>query len=107
MFPVPSNWLVVGKRDTALSGERSVLTEGGRDKSWVMRKLMEQAIASLATLPEADQEKIGQQLLDHVSRLKALRAELRKGLDSLEAGQGKPVDIEEFIRRAHDRHGGS
>jgi hypothetical protein len=72
-----------------------------------MTKLMEQALASVATLPEADQEKIGRQLLDHVSKLKALRAELRKGVDSLDAGEGKSLDIEDFIHRAHERHGKS
>jgi hypothetical protein len=72
-----------------------------------MTKLMQQAIASVATLPESDQEKIGQQLLEHVSKLKALRTELAKGLESLDAGRGRSLDIEELTRRARDQYGKS
>ena len=72
-----------------------------------MTKLMQQAIASVATLPESDQEKIGQQLLEHVSKLKALRTELAKGLESLDAGRGLSLDIEELTRRARDQYGKS
>jgi hypothetical protein len=72
-----------------------------------MTKLLQQAIASVATLPESDQEKIGQQLLEHVSKLKALRTELAKGLESLDAGRGRSLDIEELTRRARDQYGKS
>lgn len=72
-----------------------------------MTKLMQQAIASVASLPESDQEKIGQQVLEHVSKLKALRTQLAKGLESLDAGRGRPIDIEEFIRRTRDQYGKS
>lgn len=72
-----------------------------------MTKVFQQAIESVATLPEADQEQIGQELLDHVTKLKALRAEIAKGLQSLDAGRGKPLDIEDVIRRARDQHGKS
>jgi hypothetical protein len=35
------------------------------------------------------QERIGRSLLSHVEKLRALRAEVDKGIASLDAGQGK------------------
>ncbi len=58
-----------------------------------MVKTLEQAIAEVATLPAADQE--------HVEKLRELRADIDKGLRSLDAGEGTPLDIEEFIRQAN------
>jgi hypothetical protein len=63
-----------------------------------MVKTLEQAIAEVATLPDADQEQIGRQLLSHVEKLRGLREELDKGIRSLDAGKGAAVDIDEFIR---------
>jgi hypothetical protein len=40
-----------------------------------MVKTLERAIAEVANLPEAAQEKIGQELLAHVERLRNLRTE--------------------------------
>jgi hypothetical protein len=70
-----------------------------------MANLWEQAAASVAALPEADQERIGQRLLDHVSTLKALRAELMKAVRSLDAGEGRSLDPNKFLRRARDPDG--
>ena len=70
-----------------------------------MTKLLEEAVAKVASLPEADQERIGRDVLSHVEKLRHLRAELDKGINSLERGEGKELDMEEFIRRAHQRHG--
>jgi len=64
-----------------------------------MVKTLEQAIVELSNLSADDQEQIGRKLLSHVERLRELRAEIDKGLRSLDAGQGKSLDIEEFIRR--------
>jgi antitoxin ParD1/3/4 len=36
-------------------------------------------------------------------RLEELRAELRPALEELDRGEGKPLDIEEIIRRGHER----
>jgi hypothetical protein len=63
-----------------------------------MVKSLEQAIAEVAALPDADQEQIGRQLLSHVEKLRSLREELDKGIRSLDAGKGTAVDIDEFIR---------
>jgi hypothetical protein len=64
-----------------------------------MVKTLEQAIAEVESLPDADQEQIGRQLLSHVEKLRRLREELDKGARSLDAGMGKPVDIDKFVRR--------
>ena len=70
-----------------------------------MVKILERAIKEVAGLPEATQEKIAQQLLAHVEKLRALRADLDAGIRSLDAGAGKPLDAEDMIRRARERHG--
>ncbi|HEV3186031.1 MAG TPA: hypothetical protein VGZ49_14185 [Xanthobacteraceae bacterium] len=70
-------------------------------------KILETAMAEVASLPEADQEKIGHELLAHVEKLRRLRAEIDKGIRSLDAGKGKKLDIEDVIRRARERHGGT
>jgi hypothetical protein len=64
-----------------------------------MVKTLEQAIAEVAQLPDADQEQIGRKLLSHVEKLNALRAEIDKGLRSLDAGKGSPLNMEDFLRK--------
>jgi hypothetical protein len=64
-----------------------------------MVKTLEQAIAQIARLPDADQEQIGRKLLSHVEKLNALRAEIDNGLRSLDAGKGRPLNMEDFIRQ--------
>ena len=49
-------------------------------------KTLEQAIAEVAALPDADQERIGRRLLSHVAKLRCLREQLDKGTRSLDAG---------------------
>jgi hypothetical protein len=64
-----------------------------------MVKTLEQAMAQVTALPDADQEQIGRRLLLHVEKLRRLREELDKGARSLDAGKGTAFDIEEFIRQ--------
>ncbi len=64
-----------------------------------MVKVLEQAIAEVSALPDADQEQIGRQILSHVEKLRSLRDELDKGVRSLDAGKGRTLDIDEFIRQ--------
>jgi hypothetical protein len=71
-----------------------------------MVKSLELAIAEVAALPDADQEQIGRKLLSHVEKLRQLRAEVDKGIRSLDAGKGRPFDIEDFLRQKNERHGG-
>ena len=70
-----------------------------------MTKVLEQAIAEVATLPEADQDEIGRRLLSHVEKLRQLREEIDKGIQSLDTGQGKPLDIVDFLNQQHARDG--
>jgi hypothetical protein len=72
-----------------------------------MVRTLEKAFAEVSNLPEADQEQIGQRLLSHVEKLRQLRVEIDKGIRSLDAGEGRPLDIEDSLRRENDRHGRS
>jgi hypothetical protein len=72
-----------------------------------MVKALEQAIAEIATLPDADQEQIGRRLLSHVEKLRRLREEIDLGIQSLDSGEGQPLDIQQFLDQQHARHGGS
>jgi hypothetical protein len=72
-----------------------------------MVRTLEQAIAQISRLPDADQEQIGRKLLAHIEKLKALRAELDKGVLSLDQGRGQALNMEEFLRDKNARHGGS
>jgi len=68
-----------------------------------MTKALKEAIDEVATLSEIDQEKIGRDLLSHVEKLRKLRAEIDKGLRSLDAGEGRELDIENFIQHRNGR----
>ncbi len=70
-----------------------------------MIKVLEQAIAKVSTLPEAAQEKIGEELLLHVAKVNRLRAALNNGLRSLDQAEGHEIDIERVIKRARARYG--
>jgi hypothetical protein len=41
---------------------------------------------------------------ENVENLEALRADLQAGIASLDAGQGKKLDMRELIARLHARH---
>ena len=69
-----------------------------------MTRTLEKAVAEAANLPEAAQEQIGRDLLAHVRKLRRLRADINKGLRSLDAGKGRELDIEEVLRRARSKH---
>ena len=66
-----------------------------------LREAMEEA----ANLPEAAQEKIGEDLMIHIEKLRRLRAKLDKGIASLERGEGRELDIEDVIKRARAQYG--
>jgi hypothetical protein len=69
-----------------------------------MVKTLERAIAEVERLPSDMQEKIGRELLAHVEKLRSLRADLAKGIRSLDKGAGRKLDIENVIRRARRRN---
>ena len=73
-----------------------------------MVKSLELAIAEVSNLPDSDQEQIGRRLLSHVEKLRQLRAEIDMGTRSLDAGEGEPFDVEEFLRQKNkQQHGGA
>ena len=69
-----------------------------------MTELLETAMAEASTLPEATQQKIGRELLAYIERLRWLRAEIDKGIRSLEAGEGRELNIDAFLADLHRRH---
>jgi hypothetical protein len=69
-----------------------------------MVKTLKLAIAEVETLPAAAQERIGRELLAHVEKLRSLRADIAKGIRSLDRSAGREVDIEDVIRRARRRN---
>jgi hypothetical protein len=72
-----------------------------------MVRTLEKAIAEVSNLPDADQEQIARRLLSHVEKLRQLRADIDKGIRSLDAGEGEPMDIEAFLTQENERHGRS
>ena len=72
-----------------------------------MVRTLEQAIAQISRLPDADQEQIGRKLLTHVEKLKALRIVIDKGIQSLDEGKGRALDMEDFLCDKNSRHGGA
>ena len=69
-----------------------------------MVKTLERALAEVAGLSEAAQEQIGQELLAHLAKLRALRGDLEEGVASLDSGSGRSLDVEDVLARAHKRH---
>jgi hypothetical protein len=72
-----------------------------------MARTLEQAIARISRLPDADQERIGRKLLTHVEKLKAIRTEIDKGIQLLGDGRGRALDMEDFLRDKNSRHDGA
>lgn len=68
-----------------------------------MVRTLELAIAKASQLPEAEQELIGREMLERMEALAGLRADVQAGIDGLEAGRGKPLDVEDVIRHGHKR----
>jgi hypothetical protein len=69
-----------------------------------MLKTLERAMAEVERLPAAVQERIGRELLAHVEKLRSLRADIAKGIRSLDRGAGRELDIEDVIKRARRRN---
>jgi Arc/MetJ-type ribon-helix-helix transcriptional regulator len=69
-----------------------------------MVKTLELAFRKAAALPDAAQEHIARELIDYVDKLSALRADLESGVRQLDAGEGRELDVEAFLRRMHEQH---
>ena len=70
-----------------------------------MTKLIEEAMAKVATLPAEAQEKIGEELIAHVENVKRLRGALQNGVASLDRGEGEELDISDVVGRARRQYG--
>jgi Arc/MetJ-type ribon-helix-helix transcriptional regulator len=69
-----------------------------------MTKVLREAIAKVEALPEAEQDRIARELIDYLDKLNALRADLEVGIRQLDAGEGRELDIDDFLRRMHAQH---
>ena len=65
-----------------------------------MTKLLQEAMDKVSTLPEATQQSIAEDLIAHVESVQHLRAELQKGIVSLDRGEGQELDIDQVMRTA-------
>jgi hypothetical protein len=74
------------------------------DEGHSMVKELKEALDEVAALPQADQERIGRELLEYALKLRALRADLQSGIDSLDRGEGRELDMDDVIRRARAQH---
>src|SRR5438477_12979351 len=69
-----------------------------------MTKALKEVLAEVERLPEADQENISRQVLNHVEKLRALRADIDAGIRSLDDGQGQELDMDDVISVARNQH---
>lgn len=85
-------------------------SDGGLRRSiWynaLMTKTLELAVSKAKKLPPAAQEAIGLELLDRIAALAELRREIQVGIDQLDSGLGREIDIETELRILHKEHGG-
>jgi hypothetical protein len=79
--------------------------EGSEWQTSQMVKALELAIEALSSLPAADQERMGRQLLAYIEKLLQLRIEVDKGVRALDSGVGSSLDLEDFLRQQNERHG--
>jgi hypothetical protein len=70
-----------------------------------MVRALELAVEALKSLPAADQERMGRQLLTYIEKLLALRIEIEKGARAIEAEAGVPLDVDEFLKQRNAYHG--
>ena len=61
------------------------------------------AMEKASRLPEAAQDRLGMELLERIAAVESLRAEIEIGRRELDAGLGRPLDIEDVIRRGRER----
>lgn len=69
-----------------------------------MTKLLEQAIETVRSLSEADQDRIANKLINYIDKLVALRADVDVGIRQLDAGEGRELNIDELLREIHEKH---
>jgi hypothetical protein len=72
-----------------------------------MVNALKKALEGVSTLPDSAQEKIGEELLLHVAKVRRLQTAIDQGLRSLDHEGGSEIDIESVIKRARKRYGGA
>lgn len=70
-----------------------------------MTNALKQAIQKVSKLPPAAQERIGEELLLHVEKVRRLRSQLETAADSLDHNGGRVLKIADVIKRARARYG--
>ncbi len=68
-----------------------------------MTKLLQQAFEAASRLSDEEQDRIGRELTAYLERLERLRADIDEGIRSLDAGEGREIEIEELLQRARAR----
>jgi hypothetical protein len=69
-----------------------------------MVKTLELVIAKATALSEPAQDELGRLMLRCIERLEALQAEIDVGIRQLDAGLGRELDIDEFMKELRERH---
>jgi hypothetical protein len=70
-----------------------------------MTHALKQAIQKVEQLPPAVQERIGEELLLHIDKLRRLRSKLEAAAQSLDRGGGRLVHIRDVIKNARAQYG--
>jgi hypothetical protein len=68
-----------------------------------MTTLLQQAFEAASRLSDAEQDRIGRELKTYLEKLERIRADIDEGIRSLDAGEGRELDIETIIERARAR----
>lgn len=68
-----------------------------------MTNALKRALAEVEELPRDDQDNIARQVLTHVEKLRLLRADIDEAVRSLDAGEGRELEIGDVVLRARKR----
>jgi hypothetical protein len=63
-------------------------------------KTLELAMEKAAALPNAAQEQIGREMLEHIQTLAELRSQIEIGIQQLDAGRGEELNIDDVMKEA-------
>jgi hypothetical protein len=64
-----------------------------------MTKLLQQAFEAASRLSNEEQDRIARELTAYLEKLERLRADIDEGIRSLDAGEGREIEIEELLGR--------
>lgn len=67
-------------------------------------KSLKEVLAGDEPIPDEVLDRLAAERSDYQEKLRELRAEIELGIRQLDAGEGRPLDIEEFVREMHERH---